>query len=40
MDKRVVLITGGNDQLGSEIARFFLTASPEDIVWLATHYRT
>jgi 3-oxoacyl-[acyl-carrier protein] reductase len=34
MDKRVILITGGNGQLGSEIARTFLGKSPEDAVWL------
>jgi 3-oxoacyl-[acyl-carrier protein] reductase len=34
MDKRVILVTGGNGQLGSEIARFFLSKSPGDIVWL------
>jgi 3-oxoacyl-[acyl-carrier protein] reductase len=39
MDKRVVLITGGNGQLGSEIGREFLTQSPGDIVWLAVRRR-
>jgi 3-oxoacyl-[acyl-carrier protein] reductase len=39
MDKRVVLITGGNGQLGSEIGRVFLAKSPEDIVWLAVRRR-
>jgi 3-oxoacyl-[acyl-carrier protein] reductase len=39
MDKRVVLITGGNGQLGSEIGRFFLISSTEEIVWLATRDR-
>jgi 3-oxoacyl-[acyl-carrier protein] reductase len=37
MDKRVILVTGGNGQLGSEIGRFFLTVSANDIVWLAIH---
>ncbi len=37
MDKRVILITGGNGQLGSEIGRFFLTVTANDTVWLATH---
>jgi 3-oxoacyl-[acyl-carrier protein] reductase len=40
MDKRVVLITGGNGQLGSEIGRAFLAKSPDDIVWLAVRRRS
>lgn len=39
MDKRIVLITGGNGQLGSETGRFFLEKSPGDIVWLAVRGR-
>jgi 3-oxoacyl-[acyl-carrier protein] reductase len=39
MDKRVVLITGGNGQLGSDVGRFFLAKSPEDIVWLGVRRR-
>jgi 3-oxoacyl-[acyl-carrier protein] reductase len=39
MDKRVVLITGGNGQLGSEIGRVFLEKSPDDFVWLAVRER-
>ncbi len=38
MDKRVVLITGANGQLGSEIARVFLDKSPDDIVWLGVRH--
>ncbi len=37
MDKRVILITGGNGQLGSEIGRVFLSVTTNDIVWLAIH---
>jgi 3-oxoacyl-[acyl-carrier protein] reductase len=37
MDKRVILVTGGNGQLGSEIGRFFLTVTANDTIWLATH---
>jgi 3-oxoacyl-[acyl-carrier protein] reductase len=37
MDKRVILITGGNGQLGSEIGRVFLSVTTSDIVWLAIH---
>jgi 3-oxoacyl-[acyl-carrier protein] reductase len=39
MDKRIVFITGGNGQLGSEIARLFLEKSPCDFVWLAVRER-
>jgi 3-oxoacyl-[acyl-carrier protein] reductase len=39
MDKRVVLITGGNGQLGSEIGRVFLEKTSDDIVWLSVRER-
>lgn len=35
MSKRAILVTGGNGQLGFEIARFFLERTPEDFTWLA-----
>jgi 3-oxoacyl-[acyl-carrier protein] reductase len=39
MDKRIVLITGGNGQLGSEIGRIFLEKTTDDIVWLSVRER-
>lgn len=39
MSQRIILITGANGALGQEIARSFLTESPENIVWLGVHQR-
>jgi 3-oxoacyl-[acyl-carrier protein] reductase len=39
MEKRVILITGANGQLGAEMARTFLTRNPESFTWLAVRER-
>ena len=39
MSQRIILITGANGALGREIARSFLTESPENLVWLGVHHR-
>jgi 3-oxoacyl-[acyl-carrier protein] reductase len=37
MSQRVILITGGNGEIGRAIAHTFLDESPENVVWLAVH---
>ncbi len=39
MDRRVILITGGNGALGQAIARAFLDESTNNCVWLGVHTR-
>jgi 3-oxoacyl-[acyl-carrier protein] reductase len=39
VDKRVILITGANGNLGWECGRAFLAGNPHDLVWLGVHER-
>lgn len=39
MNKRVILITGANGEMGAAIARAFLSESPTNLLCLATHSR-
>ena len=39
MNPRIILITGGNGDLGQAIARSFLQESPDNQIWLGLHNR-